>query len=125
MAKFSIKTVENDMLAYVQSDAGAEEYKTLFPNDTEQNPKRKAAKLLGYYINKTGRKWEGFAEKLGHKQDYRNNQNNYGNYFVKKAKENLDVQADDEDRRLAQLRAPASNNDVSNLSLIVIVGVSF
>lgn len=117
MAKFSIKTVQESMLAYVQTDVGEKEYKTHFPNDTERNPKRKAAKLLGYYINKTGRKWEGLATKLGHKKEYRDNQSNYGTYFVKKAKENLDAQADDEDRRLAQLQAPTSNNDVSYFSL--------
>jgi hypothetical protein len=111
-----------DTPVYLATAAGKKHYNEIFPNDTERNPYHRAEKFLGHYSDWTGTgsngKWEELAEKLGHYPDYEKNSHNYGTSYVKTARGQLRIKANDQDALLqAQAQLPTSNNNVSNFSL--------
>ena len=122
MVHWLTKKIVKDTPVYLATAAGKKHYNEIFPNDTERNPYHRAEKFLGHYSDWTGTgsngKWEELAEKLGHYPDYEKNSHNYGTSYVKTARGQLRIKANDQDALLqAQAQLPTSNNNVSNFSL--------
>ncbi len=112
-------------MEYLKTDKGKADYNNFFPNHNDQCVHLKASKFLGVYISsRKGGKWAELCEKLGITGHYVLNKKNCGSN-VNTAQKHLSQHADIVGQTLRRQQPPASNNDVSNLSLSLSLSFSF